>query len=75
MEPTPIFPEITTPMPMIAFDMALVTNVEVPDESVYKIVKTLHGKARELGDTFAGLRRFRPDAFYQEIRQWPPKEQ
>jgi TRAP transporter TAXI family solute receptor len=91
MQPTPIFPEITAPMPMIAFDMALVTNVEVPDEAVYKIVKTLHGKARELGDTFAGLRRFRPDAmavkyealtyhpgairFYQEIGQWPPREQ
>jgi uncharacterized protein len=91
MEPTPVFPEITAPMPMIAFDMALVTNAEVPDDTVYKIVRTLHTKSRELGDTFAGLRRFRPEAmaikydgltyhagairYYQEIGQWPPKEQ
>ena len=91
MEPTPVFPEITAPIPMIAFDMALVTSVEVPEDAVYKVVKTLHQKARELADTFAGLRRFRPDAmaikydgltyhpgairYYQEIGQWPPKEQ
>jgi uncharacterized protein len=91
IEPTPIFPEITAPMPMMAFDMALVTNVEIGDEIVYKMVKTLHTKARELGDTFAGLKRFQPDAmaikyeglayhpgairYYREIGQWPPKEQ
>jgi TRAP transporter TAXI family solute receptor len=91
LEPTPVFPEITAPMPMIAFDMALVTSAEVPDDAVYKVAKILHTKARELGDTFAGLKRFRPDAmaikyegltyhsgaikYYQEIGQWPPKEQ
>ena len=91
VEPTPIFPEITQPMPMMAFDMALVTNVEVPDETVYKVVKTMHTRAKEMADTFAGLRRFKPDAmairydqltyhpgairYYQEIGQWPPKEQ
>jgi TRAP transporter TAXI family solute receptor len=91
VEPTPSFPEITAPMPMMAFDMALVTNADVADETVYKIVKALHTKARELGDTFAGLRRFRPDAmavkyegltyhpgairYYGEIGQWPPQEQ
>ena len=91
MAPTPVFPEITAPMPMIAFDMALVTNAAVPDDAVYKVVKIIHAKAQELGDTFGGLRRFRPDAmaikyeglayhpgaikYYQEIGQWPPKEQ
>jgi TRAP transporter TAXI family solute receptor len=91
IEPTPIFPEIIAPMPMMAFDMALVTNAEIGEEIVYKTVKTLHTKARELGDTFAGLRRFQPDAmaikyegltyhpgavkYYREIGQWPPKEQ
>ena len=91
VEPTPFFPEVTAPMPMMAFDMALVTNAEIADEIVYKTVRTLHTKARELGDTFAGLRRFQPDAmaikyeglayhpgaikYYREIGQWPPKEQ
>jgi TRAP transporter TAXI family solute receptor len=91
VEPAPIFPEITQTMPMMAFDMALVTNVEVPDETVYKVVKTMHTRAKEMADTFAGLRRFKPDAmairydqltyhpgairYYQEIGQWPPKEQ
>ena len=91
VEPTPIFPEITQAMPMMAFDMALVTNVEVPDETVYKVVKTMHTRAKEMADTFAGLRRFKPDSmairydqltyhpgairYYQEIGQWPPKEQ
>jgi TRAP-type uncharacterized transport system substrate-binding protein len=78
-------------MPMMAFDMALVTNAEVPDDIVYKVAKTMHEKAKEMADTFAGLRRFKPDAmaikydrlsyhpgairYYQEIGQWPPKEQ
>jgi uncharacterized protein len=91
VEPTPAFPEITAPMPMMAFDMALVTNADVPEDTVYKVVKTLHTKPRELGETFAGLRRFKPDAmaikyegltyhpgamkYYREIGQWPPKEQ
>jgi TRAP transporter TAXI family solute receptor len=91
VEPTPAFPEITAPTPMMAFDMALVTHAGIPEDTVYKVVKTLHAKSRELGETFAGLRRFRPDAmaikyeglayhpgaikFYREIDQWPPKEQ
>jgi TRAP transporter TAXI family solute receptor len=91
VEPTPSFPEIAAPMPIMAFDMALVTNADVPEGIVYKIVATLHTKSRGLADTFAGLRRFRPDAmairyegltyhpgaikYYGEIGQWPPKEQ
>jgi TRAP transporter TAXI family solute receptor len=90
VQPTPAFPEIDAAMPMIAFDMALITNKDVPDEVVYKIVKALHTKSRELIETFAGLRRFRADAmamhydglayhpgaikYYSEIGQWPPKE-
>jgi len=90
VEPTPSFPEIAAPMPIMAFDMALVTNADVPEEVVYKIVATLHAKSRDLADTFAGLSRFQPDAmaikyegltyhpgavrYYKEIGQWPPKE-
>jgi TRAP-type uncharacterized transport system substrate-binding protein len=91
VQPTAAFPEITMPMPMMAFDMALIAHADVPEAVVYNVVKTLHARSRELGETFAGLRRFRPDAmavnydgliyhpgairFYREIGQWPPKEQ
>ena len=91
VEPTPAFPEIIAPIPIMAFDMALVTNAAVADDIVYQVVKALHTKAHELGDTFAGLRRFRPDAmairyegltyhpgtirYFREIGQWPPREQ
>jgi len=91
LQPTSYFPEITTPMPIMAFDMALVTHRDVPDDVVYKVTKTLHTKARELAQTFPGLRRFKPDAMaihyegltyhpgairlYREIGQWPPRHQ
>ena len=91
VNPSPPFPEIREPMPMLAFDMAMHTNADVPDEVVYKVVKAMHDHAKEMAAVFAGLRRFSPDAmavkyeglayhpgaikFYKEIGQWPPKEQ
>jgi TRAP transporter TAXI family solute receptor len=91
VKPSPPFPEIREPMPMLAFDMAMHTNADVPDEVVYKVVKAMHDHAKEMTAVFAGLRRFSPDAmavkyegltyhpgaikFYKEIGQWPPKEQ
>jgi TRAP-type uncharacterized transport system substrate-binding protein len=90
VQPTPAFPEINVAMPMMAFDMALITNADVSDDVVYKVTKTLHTKSRELIETFAGLRRFKADAmaidydgltyhpgairYYREVGEWPPKE-
>jgi uncharacterized protein len=90
VQPTPAFPEIDAVMPMIAFDMALITNTDVSDDVVYKVAKALHTNSRELSASFAGLRRFKSDAmaidyeglayhpgaikYYGEIGQWPPKE-
>lgn len=89
LQPSSAFPEITARTPMMAFDFALITNIDVADDVVYKVTRALHTKSRELSDAFAGLRRFRADAmaidyegltyhpgaikYYGEIGQWPPK--
>jgi TRAP transporter TAXI family solute receptor len=91
VKPAPNFPEIREPMPLLAFDMTMQTHTEVPDDVVYRVVKALHEHQKDLVATFAGLRRFSPEAmaikyaeleyhpgairFYKEIGQWPPKEQ
>jgi TRAP transporter TAXI family solute receptor len=91
LKPLPIWPEIHEPMPIMAFDMTMQANADVPDEVVYKVAKAIHENARDLAATFAGLKQFKPDAMaikydhldyhpgaiklYQEIGQWPPKEQ
>jgi TRAP transporter TAXI family solute receptor len=91
MKPLPIWPEIHEPMPIMAFDFTMQTNAAVPDEVVYKVVKAIHDNPKDLAATFAGLKQFKPDAmaihydkltyhpgavkYYQEIGQWPPKEQ
>ena len=91
VKPVPIFPEIKTPTPVMVFDMILVTNANVADDVVYNVVKAMHEKAKDLGTTFAGLRRFQPGAmaveysplayhpgaikYYKEIGEWPPKKQ
>jgi TRAP-type uncharacterized transport system substrate-binding protein len=88
--PAPNFPEIKEDIPMLAFDMTMQTHVDVPDDVVYRVVKALHERQKELVAIFAGLRRFDPREmavkyegleyhpgaikFYQEIGQWPPKE-
>jgi TRAP-type uncharacterized transport system substrate-binding protein len=75
----------------MAFDFTMQTNAAVPDEVVYKVVKAIHDNPKDLAATFAGLKQFKPDAmaihydkltyhpgavkYYQEIGQWPPKEQ
>lgn len=91
LKPSPIWPEIHEPMPIMAFDFTMQTNADVPDDVVYKVVKAIHDNAQDLAATFAGLKQFKPDAmairydrltyhpgavkYYQEIGQWPPKEQ
>jgi TRAP transporter TAXI family solute receptor len=91
VKPAPNFPEVQAPMPLLAFDMTMQTHADVPDDVVYRVVKALHQHKNEMATVFPGLRRFTPNAmaikyeglqyhpgaikFYQEIGQWPPKEQ
>jgi len=91
MKPLPIWPEIHEPMPIMAFDMTMQTNADVPDDVVYKVVKAMHDNAPDMAATFAGLKQFKANAmaikydkltyhpgairYYTEIGQWPPKEQ
>jgi TRAP transporter TAXI family solute receptor len=90
VQPAPIWPEIKEPIPVLAFDMAMETHADVPDEVVYRIVKAMHDHAGEMRKIFAGLRAFDPNEmavkydvleyhpgaikFYKEIGQWPPKQ-
>jgi uncharacterized protein len=91
LKPAPNFPEVKEDMPLLAFDMTMQTHAGVPDDVVYRVVKALHQHQKDMVIVFPGLRRFQPDAmaikyegleyhpgaikYYQEIGQWPPKEQ
>ena len=80
---------IVKPTKIIAFDFLLTTATEVPEDVVYKVVKTLHGNKKSLVASFKGWSGFKPERmakkyaglqyhpgaikFYKEIGQWPPK--
>jgi TRAP transporter TAXI family solute receptor len=90
VNPSPAFPEIREPMPMLAFDFTMQAYAGVPEEVVYKITKAMHDHKAEMVAIFGGLRRFEPKEmairydpleyhpgairFYKEIGQWPPKQ-
>lgn len=80
---------ILKPTKIIAFDFLLNTAAEVSADTVYKVVKALHGNKKGLLASFKGLGGFKPKKmtkkyaglqyhkgaikFYKEIGQWPPK--
>jgi len=90
VKPHPAFPEVQQDLPMLVYDFTMQTHDAVADDVVYRVVKALHERHKELVAIFAGLRRFDPKEmaikyesleyhpgaikFYKEIGQWPPKE-
>lgn len=80
---------VMAPINIIAFDFLFNTAIEVPAETVYTVVKTLHGNKKALLSSFRGLALFNPKRmtkqyaglkfhpgaikFYKEVGQWPPK--
>ena len=58
--PNPAIEGITKPTHLIAFDMVMITNAKVPDETVYKVAKALHDNKQDLLATFPPFGLFQP---------------
>jgi TRAP transporter TAXI family solute receptor len=90
VKPHPAFPEVLQDLPMLVYDFTMQTHDQVADDVVYRVVKALHERHKEMVAIFPGLRRFDPKEmairyegleyhpgaikFHKEIGQWPPKE-
>jgi TRAP transporter TAXI family solute receptor len=80
---------IATPTVVYAYDLLLLTNDKVPEDTVYKLTKALHDNKKALAEAFRPLAGFQPDRmakdmgpvtfhagaikYYKEIGAWPPK--
>jgi hypothetical protein len=58
--PSPAIDGITKPTHLIAFDMVMITNAKVPDDTVYKVAKALHDNKQDLVATFPPFGLFQP---------------
>ncbi|HZD89281.1 MAG TPA: TAXI family TRAP transporter solute-binding subunit [Pseudolabrys sp.] len=76
------------PTHLIAIDVAMFTNKDVPDDVVYKLVKTVYADQPALAKTLGAFARFNPKEMvrksvvpyhpgaikaYKELGLWPPK--
>jgi TRAP transporter TAXI family solute receptor len=80
---------IAMPTVVYAYDLLLLTNDKVPEDTVYKLTKALHDNKKALAEAFRPLAGFQPDRmakdmgpvtfhagaikYYKEIGAWPPK--
>lgn len=79
---------VDNPTTLIAIDVAMFTNKDVPDDVVYKMVKTIYGGKPELIKALAAFARFDPKQMvrkstvpyhpgaikaYKELGIWPAK--
>jgi TRAP-type uncharacterized transport system substrate-binding protein len=87
LDPAPHLVGVVEPTSFIAFHIYLMTNDKMPDETVYRLAKTLHASYDDLVKITPVLLRFDPKQmtdqlqvtwhpgaikFYSEIGQWPP---
>ena len=77
------------PTTVMAYNVFFTTNVKMPDDVVYDVVKILHVSKAEMVKGAPVFREFQPDRmaedigvpwhpgaikFYREMGQWPPKD-
>jgi TRAP transporter TAXI family solute receptor len=60
VEPNPRTPSIATPVYLLGYQYALLTNAAVPDEVVYKVVKAIHDGKGDLAAAHGIFHRFDP---------------
>lgn len=88
ISPAPNMPGVREPIPAVTYSNFMMAGAHVPEDAVYRILKTLHANKPALVEAFAVMRGFDPDRmneahevpyhpgaerFYREIGQWPPK--
>lgn len=88
-KPSPVNVGVFEPTHIMAYDYMMLTNAKVPDDVVYRVLKTMHENKKDLAASFPALNQFAPDRmskniagvqfhpgaikFYKETGQWPPK--
>lgn len=80
---------VLEPIHAIAYDGVLVASAKTPEDTVYKMVKAMHGNKKVMASVFGAMNLFEPQnmvkplgpiqwhpgavRFYQEQGAWPPK--
>lgn len=89
VDPSPANYGVTEPTEVTAFDLLLITNKNLSEDTVYKITKAMHGGKQSMVEAFPALALFQPELmakvlpageyhsgairFYKEAGLWPPK--
>ena len=68
VKPAPGIEGISKPTNVIAFDMALFTNKDVPDATVYDVTKTLHENKKALAEIFKPFAFFDPNQMAKVVK-------
>jgi TRAP transporter TAXI family solute receptor len=80
---------VLEPMHALAYDGVLVAGAKTPEDTVYRMVKAMHGHKKEMAAVFGAMNLFDPGRmvtplgpiqwhpgavrFYTELGAWPPK--
>jgi len=67
VNPAPAYDGVTAPTKVVAFDMVLSTAIEVPENVVYKAVKTLYENKDALAAAFAPFRDYDPSGIAKPV--------
>ena len=62
---------ITQPTKVVAFDMVLSTNINVPEQTVYEVAKVIHQNKAALTATFPPFNLFNPDHMAKPVKDVP----
>jgi TRAP transporter TAXI family solute receptor len=88
-KPSPRNAGVLEPIHVIAYDGALVASTKTPEDTVYRMVKAMHGNKKVMASVFGVMNLFNPNRmvkplgpiqwhpgavrFYTEQGAWPPK--
>jgi TRAP transporter TAXI family solute receptor len=88
-KPSPRNVGVLEPIHAIAYDGVLVASAKTSEDTVYQMVKAMHGNKKVMAEVFGAMNLFDPDAmvkalgpiqwhpgavrFYKEQGAWPPK--
>jgi TRAP transporter TAXI family solute receptor len=68
VKPSPAFDGISKPTKVVAFDMVLSTNDQVPENVVYEVTKAIHQNKDALAATFPPFKLFVPDRMAKPVQ-------
>jgi TRAP transporter TAXI family solute receptor len=88
-KPSPRNVGVTEPMHLLAYDGVLVASTKTSADTVYQMVKAMHGNKKVMAEVFGAMNLFDPEGmvktlgpiqwhpgairFYKEQGAWPPK--